>query len=233
MPGPVGMLSTGDLAHALSAHDPGDRAGRHQGRHAVGGRRGVAQIAAHGGAALDLDRADQLDAVHHARPGRREGSMTHDLHARHGGTEAKAAVLGRDRAQLGDLLDVHQELRLDQIGLHLDDDVGAAGEQARRPARARQERHRGLQALRRFVSEFDHHAPRPLPHCRGGGSCPETAARPSLCQKPSSSVERSVVFAAAASAARLRRSASVISRSSACFRPHPGATAFAAPDHVT
>ena len=150
------------LAHAVRPRDPGDRAGRHQGRHAVGGRRGIAQVAAHGGAALDLDRADQLDPVDHARPGLGECRMPDELHAGHRGADAETAAFGDDLTHLGDLLDVDQKLRLDQVGFHLDDDVGAAGEHAGGAARPLQERHRRLQALRRFVSEFHHHPPRPI-----------------------------------------------------------------------
>jgi hypothetical protein len=132
------------FAYAFDPHDPCNRAGGHQSRHAVGGRGGVAQIAAHGGAALDLDRADQLDAVDHARPGLGERRMVHDLHAGHRGAQAKPAIFGNDLAQFGDLLDVDQKLRLDQIGFHLHDHVRAAGEHARRSGRAGQQRDRRL-----------------------------------------------------------------------------------------
>ena len=80
--------------------------------------------------------------------------MVHDLHAGDGGADAKAAVLGHDLPDLGDLLDVDQERRLDQVGFHLHDHVGAAGQDAGRPGRARQQRDRGLQRFRSFVSEI-------------------------------------------------------------------------------
>ena len=44
------------------------RAGGDQRRHGVGGRRGVAQVAAQRGPALDLRRADQVGRLDHARP---------------------------------------------------------------------------------------------------------------------------------------------------------------------
>ncbi len=122
---------------------------------------------------LHLDRADQLHAVEHARPGLGERLVAHDLHARHRGADAEAAVLGRDLAQLGDFLDVDQERGLDQVGFHLHDDVGAAGQDFRRPGRARKQRNGRLQRFRRFVSHI-HACHSPYEHW------PQTAAGPFL-----------------------------------------------------
>ncbi len=80
--------------------------------------------------------------------------VPHDLHARHRGADAEAAVLGRDLSQLGDLLDVDQERGLDQVGFHLNDDVGAAGKDFRRPGGARQQRDGCLERFRRFISHI-------------------------------------------------------------------------------
>jgi len=78
------------------------------------------------------------------------------LHAGNRSADPKAAGRSRDRAQLRNLLDVDQELRLDDIGFHLHDHVGAAREQAGRPARTREQRERSIERLRRFVSEIRH-----------------------------------------------------------------------------
>ncbi len=133
------ISSTGTSRRPPGPDDARDRAGGDQRRHAVGGRRGVAQVAAHGGAALDLDRADQLDRLDHARPGRRDLGMLAELHAGDRRADAKAAVLGGDLPHLRDLLDVDQELGLDQVGAHLHDQVGAARQHARLAARAGEE----------------------------------------------------------------------------------------------
>ena len=60
----------------------------------------------------------------------------HDLHAGDGGADAKPAVFGRDLPHLWDFLDVDQELRLDQVGFHLNDDIGATGQHAGGPGRS-------------------------------------------------------------------------------------------------
>ena len=147
------------LAHAFAADDAGDGAGGIERRHAVGAGGCVAQVAADRGAALDLDRADQLDAVDDAWPRLGERLVVADRHAGSRRADTKAAVLGRDADQLGDLLEVDDQLRLDRVGLHLHDDVGAAGEQPRRALRSGQQRHCRIHSLRRLVSEFAHLAP--------------------------------------------------------------------------
>ena len=68
-PGPVTIASTGASRLPLGPAMTRDRARGDHRRHAVGGRRGVAQIAGERGAALDLLRADQIDALDDARPG--------------------------------------------------------------------------------------------------------------------------------------------------------------------
>src|SRR5947207_2207974 len=93
-------------ASAASFTKSTDRAGCDQGGHAVGCRRPVAQIAAHAGAAADLDRADQLDAVEDAGPGLAQCGMAHDLHPGGGRADAKSTLLGYNLPHLGNLLDV-------------------------------------------------------------------------------------------------------------------------------
>ncbi len=68
----------------------------------------------------------------------------------------KPPFFGRDLPYFRDLLDVDQERGLDQVGFHLHDDIGAAGQYARRPGRAGQQSHCSLQRCRRLIPEIRH-----------------------------------------------------------------------------
>ena len=105
--------------------------------------------------------------------------MLHDLHAGGGGADPKTAVLGLDLPHFGNLLDIDEELRLDQVGFHLNDDVRPTGQYAGGAARARQQRDSRLQRFRRFVPEFDHYSPKLLRFCLASRSCLEITLGPS------------------------------------------------------
>jgi hypothetical protein len=86
--------------------------------------------------------------------------MADDLHARNRSAHPKTAILPDDAPHVLDLLDVHQERWLDQIGFHLHDDIGTAGQNAGRADRAGKQRNGGLQRFRSLVSHALHHTPR-------------------------------------------------------------------------
>jgi hypothetical protein len=132
----------GHLAPPVGAGNGGNRPGGDQGRHAVGRRRAVAQVAAHGGTALDLGGADQVGGLHQAGPDGLESRMLLELGGRCGGTHAEAAALLGDPAHLRDALDVHQQRRLDQVGAQLHEEVGAPRQDARLARLGGQQRHR-------------------------------------------------------------------------------------------
>ncbi len=140
------------VAPPLGADDRGLGAGRDQGRHAVGGRRTVAQVAAHGGAALDLGGADQVGRLDDARPHGLELGVLLELGARHGRADAEAAPLLLDLARLGDALDVHHQHRLDQVGLHLHQQVGAAGQNPGVAGLRREQRDRLVERAWRLIT---------------------------------------------------------------------------------
>ena len=58
-------------------------------------RRGVAEIAAHGGATLNLGRADQFEGLDDARPNRLELLVFAQFRAGHRGADSEAAVFPR------------------------------------------------------------------------------------------------------------------------------------------
>ena len=69
LPGPVGdVLPPAMVRLPFGPDDHRLGAGRHQRRHAVGGGRGVAEIAGDGAAALHLLGADQIGRLDDARP---------------------------------------------------------------------------------------------------------------------------------------------------------------------
>jgi len=76
--------------------------------------------------------------------------------------EAETAILGGDPSDLRDFLDVDDQLRLDQIHLHLNDDVRSARQNAAQSRRAGQQRNGCAQAFGRFISEVCHVSPCPL-----------------------------------------------------------------------
>ena len=142
----------GHVAPALGADDRRLGAGRDQRRHAVGGRRAVAQVAAHGGAALDLRGADQVGGLDDARPHRLELGVLLELGAGDGGADAKAAALLLDLAQLGDALDVDHQDRVDQVGPHLHQQIGAACQHSRLARFVGEQRDRLVERTRRFIA---------------------------------------------------------------------------------
>jgi hypothetical protein len=86
--------------------------------------------------------------------------MLDDFHGGDRGTDAKSAVLAGDLAGLPDFLDVDQERRLDQVGLHLHDHIGAARQDAGHARRTGKQGHGGLQRIRSLVPHTLHRTPR-------------------------------------------------------------------------
>ena len=117
----------GAFQHAIHRHRT--RAAIAGGAALLGPRGSVADVAVYGGAALDLDRANQLHPFDNPRPGG-ASLVIADLHARGGGAKAKPAILGGDPWDLRDFLDFDEQLGPDQIHLHLNDDVPSARQNA-------------------------------------------------------------------------------------------------------
>ena len=134
-PGPRGEPA-GGRDHVLHRHLAGAAGPRDlahgpcgdQRRHAVGGGRAVAEVAAEGGAPLDLGRADQLQRLDHAGPGRLDGLAL----AEHSTGDRRAdADFRAVRAHLhepGDALEIDDQAGPHQVGAQLDEEVRAAGE---------------------------------------------------------------------------------------------------------
>src|SRR2546422_8654107 len=53
----------------------------------------------------------------------------------------------RDRARFGNSLDVDDQIGIDDVGAHLDQEVGASGQDPRLARRSRKQGHRSLQCL--------------------------------------------------------------------------------------
>ncbi len=129
-----------------------------QRRHAVGRRRGVAEVAAQRGAALDLGRADQVGRLDHARPGADQRGILADRRARCRRADGEAAVrTPPDADRAGDALQVHHRARAQPPGAHLHDQVGAAGQNAG-GGRAAQHFDRLIDAGGRHIVELRHAA---------------------------------------------------------------------------
>src|SRR5581483_7598921 len=95
----------GQLAGAFGAGDEADGGGSDEGGDGVGGRRGVAQVAADAGPPLDLDAADQRHRVDEAGVSAAEGGVLVEAVTGDGGAEAQAALgVVIDRVDLGDVL---------------------------------------------------------------------------------------------------------------------------------
>ena len=95
----------------------------------VGRRRRVAEVAADAGPALNLPAADDPGRIGQRRIGRRDLGVVIDPIARHARPQPQA--LGRRVAQLhqlGNLLDIDDQVRLAQPFAKLHEDVGAAGQ---------------------------------------------------------------------------------------------------------
>ena len=109
--GPSITSSTGRSRLPCGPASVATRARRDERGHAVRRRRAVAEVAAERGASLHLRRADEVRGLDHARPRLLEPRVLLQLGARHRGADAPAALLLGDRAGLGDLLDVDDQLR--------------------------------------------------------------------------------------------------------------------------
>src|SRR5208282_310685 len=88
--------------------------------------------------------------------------MVDDRHAGDRRTDTKSAVLAGDLPQLFDFFDIDQERRLDQIGLHLHDHIGAARQDPGIARRTGEQRDSGLQRFRDLVPHTLHRTPHSL-----------------------------------------------------------------------
>src|SRR5690606_31612824 len=127
-------------AGAAGAGDDGFCFVHDQGRDAVGGRGGVAQVAAETRPVLDHDGPDERAS------GAQGGVMLlhlgqgRDLGARHGRPDGEPILrIPAELTQFRDALDVHHEARPPPAFLELGDEVGAAGEHAGRAVGTGQE----------------------------------------------------------------------------------------------
>ena len=114
------------FAFAAGADDHRDRTGGEQRRDAVGGGRGVAQIAGQRSAALDLRRTDQVHRFHHAGPGLLQRLIGLDHRAGRGGTDREAfARAAADADEAGQLLGIDNQVRPEAAGTKLHQQIGA------------------------------------------------------------------------------------------------------------
>src|SRR6185369_4638529 len=90
---------------------------------------------------LDLGGSDQVRGLDHPGPRPLEPRVLLELGAGHGRADAPAAFFLSDRAGLRDLLDIDDEVWIDDVGPHLNEQVGAPGEHARLAGRRRQQGH--------------------------------------------------------------------------------------------
>jgi hypothetical protein len=86
--------------------------------------------------------------------------MFDDFHGGDRGADAKPAVLASDLAGFPDFFDVDQKRRLDQVGLHLHDHIGAARQDTGRARRPGKQGHGGLQRIRSLVPHTLHRTSR-------------------------------------------------------------------------
>ena len=129
----------GNRAPAPRPDDRCPGAGRDQRRHAVGRRRGVAEIAGDGAASLHLLRADQLGRFDDAGPCLLQGSALSQDGAGDRGTDAEAVGRFPDLAQAIDRLDVDDQVGFDKAALHPHQEVAASGENGGSADRAGQQ----------------------------------------------------------------------------------------------
>ena len=115
-------------AAAVRARDLADGAGGDQRRHAVGGWRAVAEVAAERGAPLNLGRADQLQRFHHTRPRGLHGLVLAEGRAGDRRADADVIAVHRHVHERRNALQVDDEAGPDEIGAQLNQEVGAAGE---------------------------------------------------------------------------------------------------------
>jgi len=113
-----------DFAAPVRAGDDRQRARGDDRRHAVGGRRGVAQIAGDRGAALDLRRADQVDPLDDAGPGVLEALVGADHDARRGAADHEKIALLADADDARNALGIDDQVRLQPAAFQLDQEVG-------------------------------------------------------------------------------------------------------------
>src|SRR6185503_244662 len=137
----------------LRTHHHGLRAGGNQRGHAVGGRRGVAEVTDHGATTLNLLRTDEICRFDDAWPLLLDGALA-ELDTRNRGTDLEARRGLLDGAHRLDALDVDDEVRLDVAALHAHEEIGSAGENRRFASFFCEKCNRGLGRAGCFVSHY-------------------------------------------------------------------------------
>ncbi len=119
------------LALSLRPGDDANRAGRDQRGDRIGGGRCVAEVAAKAGSALNLRAADKAGRLDETGKDACESGIRADPIARHRGTDAQAVLrIVAQLVQLGDALDIDEQIDIAPPLTHLDDDIRPAGQRA-------------------------------------------------------------------------------------------------------
>ncbi len=126
-PGRRAEMLDRDRALALRSGDHALRLIDHQRARGIGRRRCITQVAADGGAPLNLCRADQIDRFDQARPQALQFRVLADFGGRHGGAEPQSGRVDRDPRQIGDPLDVHERRGAAQSRAELHQEIRATG----------------------------------------------------------------------------------------------------------
>jgi hypothetical protein len=144
------------LALAVGAGDDADRARGDHRRHAVGRRRGVAQIAGERAASLDLRRADQVGALDDARPGMFECMVAAQHHARRRRADDEEVAFLANADDAGDALGVDDDFWLQPAAAQLHQQIGPSGHDLRQAAGGRQHLDRFIDTRRRRIIDPGH-----------------------------------------------------------------------------
>ena len=115
-----------EVRRECRAGDQAACAGRHQCRHAVGCRRGIAQVAAQAGTALHLGGSDQAGRLDQARPGACQCRMFAEHRARGGRADDESPAIGANADHFGNAFEVDDQSGLQAARAHLRHQVGSA-----------------------------------------------------------------------------------------------------------
>lgn len=182
---PRAEVLRGHLARAAQPRDHTDGVERNQRRDRIGCRPGIAQVAADAGAVLYLDAADDAATLGQRREFAADLLVLIDSITRHGRADMECLRGEFDAIELGDLLQIDDQIGSEPAGANVIDEIRAAGERPGAAVRSRQKGDRFRERAGRFVFEISHEGfwPGRFLVLMAGRSSPAVISRQAVLQK--------------------------------------------------
>ena len=154
-PGPYGDALHRNLAPPVCACDHAGCARSDQRWHAIGRRRRIAEIAGKRRPALDLGRADQIGGLDHPGPSVLESFAFADHGTGRRSADHEGAISLANAGDIGNLLDIDDQVRLGPAGPELNQQIGPARQDLRYAGGCSQDANGLLDRRRGYIIEHE------------------------------------------------------------------------------